>query len=214
MALDRAEHLLLRRIRQGESEAWAEFIAEYEGRLLAFVESRLGNRAAAEDVVQETFLGFLTSLPNYDESAPLESWLFAIAAHKLTDALRREGRRPTLPLRVSDSGGRMAEPPGAERAASSLVRSGERRRAEEAVIADGLRSLIRKCRQRGAFERLQCLELLFVLGWPNKAVARRLGISEQAVANHKHFAVTKLKEAARRARIRDFSPAEFGLPEE
>ena len=55
-----------------------------------------------------------------------------------------------------------------------------------------------------------CLELLFVLGWSNKQAAQRLGISEQSVANHKHFVVTKLKEAAKRARLRNFNPAEFG----
>ena len=31
------------------------------------------------DVVQETFIGFLTSLPNYDSRRPLESYLFSIA---------------------------------------------------------------------------------------------------------------------------------------
>src|SRR3546814_2039607 len=60
-----------------------ELIAQYEGRLLSFVESRLRRRDASEDVVQETFIGFLTSLPNYDTRRSLESWLFTIAAHKL-----------------------------------------------------------------------------------------------------------------------------------
>src|SRR5574340_631493 len=90
--------LLTRRIRAGESDAWSDLIARFEGRLLAFVESRVRSRAVAEDVVQETFVGFLTSLPNYDDGRPLETYLFSIAAHKLTDHLRREGRRPTLPL--------------------------------------------------------------------------------------------------------------------
>ena len=53
--------------------------------------------------------------------------------------------------------------------------------------------------------------MLFVLGWTNKAVAERLSISEQAVANHKHFVVAKLKEAAKKARLRDFNHADFGL---
>ena len=90
--------LLVQQIRTGKPEAWNALIAQYEGRLLSFVESRLRQRAASEDVVQETFIGFLTSLPNYDTRRPLESYLFSIAAHKLTDYLRREGRRPALPL--------------------------------------------------------------------------------------------------------------------
>lgn len=205
------EQMAISRIREGEVAAWKELIARFEGRLLAFVESRLRNRAASEDVVQEAFLGFLISLPNYDERTPLESWLFAITAHKLTDYLRREGRRPVFPLKLSDSQGRSAEPAGTARRASSLLQSRERRVAEEKVVAECLRSLIELWTQENQFERLKCIELLFVLGWANRAVAERLGISEQAVANHKYFAVSKLKEAAAAARLRDFHPADLGI---
>ncbi|MFQ5735146.1 MAG: RNA polymerase sigma factor, partial [Planctomycetaceae bacterium] len=186
-------------------------IARYEGRLLAFVESRLRNRAAAEDCVQEAFMGFLVSLPNYDDRTPLESWLFTITAHKLTDHLRREGRRPSIPLFLPDDEGSGSEPAGNARRASSLMRSGERKTVEHRIIAECLDDLIAGWKDRGEWERLQCMELLLVLGWSNKDAAKRLGISEQTVANHKHFVVSKLKEAATRARIRDFDPAEFGL---
>jgi RNA polymerase sigma-70 factor (ECF subfamily) len=73
-----ADSLLIERIRRGESEAWNDLIDRYEGRLLAFVESRLGRRGPSEDIVQESFLGFLNSLPNYDGRRPLEGYLFSI----------------------------------------------------------------------------------------------------------------------------------------
>src|SRR5688500_6614662 len=123
------DHVLITRIRRGESEAWNDLIGRFEGRLAAFAESRLGNKAAAEDVVQETFIGFLTSLPNYDEKRSLESYLFSIAAHKLTDHLRREGRRPAVPL--ANSGDSQWEVASPQRAASSILRSGERKQLEE-----------------------------------------------------------------------------------
>lgn len=204
---------LVRRVRQRDPAAWAELIERYEGRLMAFVEPRLHERTASEDVVQETFLGFLTSLPNYDESTALESFLFAIAAHKLTDVLRRRGRRPTLPLMVPDSDGAVTEPVGKLRAASSLARSQERHVAEERVIGDCLRLQIHTWISRGEFERLYCIELLFVLGWSNKDTAARLGISEQAVANHKHFVIQKLKEAVTKSRLRNVDLAAFGIQE-
>ena len=49
-----ADLLLVEQIRGGNEAAWNELIARFEGRLLAFVESRLSRRDAAEDVVQET----------------------------------------------------------------------------------------------------------------------------------------------------------------
>src|SRR5882672_7193603 len=133
MALAQSDQLLVNRIRAGKPDAWNELIARFEGRLLAFVEGRLGRRSAGEDVVQETFLGFLNSLPNFEDSRPLESYLFSIAAHKLTDHLRREGRRPTLPLGAG-SGGKELEAPHRGRAVSSVMRSGERRGLEESAI--------------------------------------------------------------------------------
>src|SRR6266446_8938729 len=96
-----SDRLMIEQIRAGDSRAWESLIARYEGRLLAFVERRLRDRAASEDVVQETFVGFLNSLPNFDERRELQTYLFTIASHKLTDYLRRMGRHPMHP--VSDS---------------------------------------------------------------------------------------------------------------
>src|SRR5690554_5530829 len=103
MSDTRANSLLVSRIREGDELAWEDLIGRYEGRLLAFAESRIGNRAASEDIVQEAFVGFLTSLPNYDGSRPLESYLFSICAYKLTDHLRREGRRPAIAFSAAGS---------------------------------------------------------------------------------------------------------------
>ena len=192
-----ADKLMLDQIREGDERAWSELIARFEGRLLAFVFSRLRDRTAAEDLVQDTFCGFLISLPNYDPQTPLDSFLFAIAAHKLTDYLRRSGRRATVGLTAKD--GTPSEPVGRYRHASSLMRSREQHGIEERVLVKALGEQIDGWRERGEWERLMCIELLFVRGLANKDAASSLGITEQAVANHKFSAVSKLKEAARKA---------------
>ncbi|MBX7167533.1 MAG: RNA polymerase sigma factor [Pirellulales bacterium] len=189
--------LLIDRIRRGDAAAWEELIGRFEGRLLAFVESRLRNRAAAEDVVQETFVGFLTSLPNFDPDKPLESYLFSIAAHKLTDALRREGRRPTIPLAAVGTSTSGWDLPGRDPRASSIARSSERKHLEEQALAAALVQHLERWRGRGDWEKIKCVELLFVRGWANKDVATALAISEQTVANHKFDFLAKLKSAVR-----------------
>src|SRR5919109_2670868 len=93
-----SDRLLVQQIRQGDTRAWEHLISRYEGRLLAFVERRLRDRSTSEDVVQETFIGFLNSLPNFDEERELQTYLFTIASHKLTDHLRRMGRHPVRSL--------------------------------------------------------------------------------------------------------------------
>jgi RNA polymerase sigma-70 factor (ECF subfamily) len=199
MATSDVEALLIHQVRQGDAAAWRELIERFEGRLLAFVDSRLRDRAASEDVVQETFVGFLTSLPHYDERRDMEAYLFSIAAHKLTDHLRKQGRRPIDQFGSDDHGRPLDEVPGGARAASSIARSGERRHAEETLLTESLGQLVREWLARGDYDRLRCMELLVVKGWANKDVAKYLEITEQAVASYKFQTIARLKEMARRA---------------
>jgi len=184
---------LVDRARAQDPAAWEELIARFEGRLFAFVKSRINDRTHAEDLVQETFLGFWNSLPNYDSRTPLESFLFAIASHKIVDHLRKQGRSILRSQPDSDSG----VPEYADlkaRVASSIARSAEQHRRDSLALESVLRNLIVSWKQRGEWERLKCAELLLVRAWPNQQVARSLGISEQAVANHKHFIIQKLRQ--------------------
>lgn len=194
-----ADKLLIREVRAGDSRAWSQLIERYEGRLLAYIDSRLHDRAASEDAVQETLIGFLTSLPNYDEDRDLEAYLFSIAAHKLTDYLRRQGRRPIDQFGSDDHGRPLDEVPGTARAASSIARSDERRVAEETMLHEAFGTLLRDWMIRGDFDRVKCLELLLVKGWANKDAAAHLGLTEQAVASYKFQTIARLKEMARRA---------------
>jgi RNA polymerase sigma-70 factor, ECF subfamily len=199
MAVTETDALLVRHVRAGNTDAWQQLIERFEGRLLAFVDSRLHDRAASEDVVQETFIGFLTSLPHYDDQRDMEAYLFSIAAHKLTDHLRKQGRRPIDQFGSDDHGRPLEEVPGGGRAASSIARSGERRRAEERLLSDAMGQLVRDWLTRADYNRLRCIELLIVKGWANKDVAKYLQITEQAVASYKFQTVARLKEMARRA---------------
>jgi RNA polymerase sigma-70 factor, ECF subfamily len=169
-----SDRLIVEQIREGDARAWEDLISRYEGRLLAFVNRRLRDRATSEDVVQETFVGFLNSLPNYDEKRELQTYLFTIASHKLTDHLRRTGRHPLQ--HISDGPDDLLhQKADDDPAASSVARNQERKDLES-----------------------QALELLCVKGWANCDVAKFLDISEQQVANFRFAALKKLSE-----RIRD-----------
>ncbi len=193
-----SDRLLIQEIRAGDPRAWETLIGRYEGRLLAFVDRRLHDRAASEDVVQETFVGFLNSLPNFDEHRELQTYLFTIASHKLTDHLRRVGRHPlrTASDSPNDVLGQQLDH---HQAASSLVRGDERRELESAAIARFLGEMVRQWQDRGDFQRIKVMELLWVKGWANREVAAFLDVSEQQVANFRFAAVKKLSEHVRHA---------------
>jgi RNA polymerase sigma-70 factor (ECF subfamily) len=194
MAADN-DHVLVEQIRQGDARAWDHLIACYEGRLLAFVHRRISDRAASEDIVQETFIGFLTSLANFDERRSLQTYLFTIASHKLTDHLRKTGRHPLqqaaddlLQLKLDGNP-----------AASSVARGAERRALESEAVARDLGAILDEWREQGDFIRIKVLELLFVKGWANRDIAALLRIGEQQVANIRFAAVKKINERARSA---------------
>ena len=197
-----ADRDLVVAIRRGDEAAWQTCIDRFEGRLMAFVTNRVGDRSLAEDLVQETFLGFMTSLPNYDDATPLESFLFSIAAHKVIDSLRRKGRRP--PLRslagasAEDSSGPDYDPMDRGRRVSSAAASRERQSRDEHALRGILAELIAQWTAKRDYVRLQCLELLLVLGWPNKRVAEELGITEQDVANHKSYVLYQIRQRLER----------------
>jgi RNA polymerase sigma-70 factor (ECF subfamily) len=191
-----SERLLVQQIRQGDARAWEHLIAHYEGRLHAFVNRRLHDHATSEDVVQETFLGFLNSLPNYDDRRELQTYLFTIASHKLTDHLRRTGRHP-MQL-VSEGPGDLLHLKLDEHSgASSVARGQEQRQLESEAIARALGQLLEHWRRQGEAVRMKVLELLFVKGMANRDVASFLQVSEQHVANVRFAAVKKISESVR-----------------
>src|SRR6202158_6506776 len=116
------DRLLIKQIRRGDPRAWENLVARYEGRLLAFVERRLHDRSTSEYVVQETFIGFLNSLPHFDPNRELQTYLFTIASHKITDHLRRSGRHPLHPA-SEGAGDVLHNQYDHHPAASSLARS-------------------------------------------------------------------------------------------
>jgi RNA polymerase sigma-70 factor, ECF subfamily len=193
-----SDRLLIQQIRQGDARAWETLISRYEGRLLAFVQRRLRDRGASEDVVQETFVGFVNSLTNFDDRRELQTYLFTIASHKLTDHLRRTGRRPMRSM--TDSGNELINQqldhqPGA----SSHARSAERVELEQAALTRSLGQILHGFRDKGDWSRLKVLELLWVKGMANRDAAALVGITEQQVANYRFAAVKKLTELIRAA---------------
>ena len=193
-----SDRLLISQIRQGVSRAWETLIARYEGRLLAFVTRRLRDRSAGEDVVQETFVGFLNSLPNFDERRELQTYLFTIASHKLTDHLRKVGRHP---LKSASDGAEeyLEQLFDHNPTASSCARGDERLEIERVALTRCLGQILRGWRDKGDFTRLKVMELLWVKGWANRDVAAFLAITEQQVANYRFASVKKLAQLIRGA---------------
>ena len=172
--------------------AWDEFHKRYHGRLQAYIRRRLRDQAAVDDTVQNTFVGFQNSLVNYDERRDLQTWLFTIASHKVTDHIRQTGRRRDTTGSDGDDELMDHSPDHRQRTASADARSAERIEREAESLAEALTKLIDEFKRDGEFQKLMVLELLFVKGWGNNDVAAHLKLPDQTIANIKHQTKVRL----------------------
>ena len=80
----------------GEERAFGEIVDRYQRRLLNFVYRTIGDRASAEDVVQDAFIRVYRHLHRFDRTRKFSTWIYTIAANLAKNELRRRARRPLV----------------------------------------------------------------------------------------------------------------------
>ena len=91
------EHLLQAYL-DGDAAGFELLVRRHAQELHQFAMRFTGNSAAADDVVQETFLQLHTSAGRFDPTRRFKPWLFTIAANKARDYLRRRDRKREVPF--------------------------------------------------------------------------------------------------------------------
>ena len=85
---------LLSRAREGDAPAFCLLIEPLQARLLRQAVALSGNLSAAEDLVSETMVEAWKSLPRYNETCRLSTWLYSILLHRYQKTIRRARSRP------------------------------------------------------------------------------------------------------------------------
>lgn len=84
---------LVARAGKGDHAAASELVMRHADRIVATAYRMLGERSAAEDAAQETFLRLWTNASRWrPQGASFSTWLVKIAANVCIDRLRRRGR--------------------------------------------------------------------------------------------------------------------------
>ncbi len=81
---------MVRGILRGDRVWIRKLEQKYRQRLLNFVLQKIDSYEDAEEIVQETFISAIYSLPSFLGRSSFSSWLYAIAKHEIADFYRKK----------------------------------------------------------------------------------------------------------------------------
>ena len=91
--LSKTDEDLAREAAAGEMYSFEELVRRRRSELVRFLASFTQSAAAAEDLVQETFLRAYRNLANYDPRKPVRPWLYLIARRLAINLFRKRERQ-------------------------------------------------------------------------------------------------------------------------
>lgn len=174
---------LLKRTAAGEREAFDELVVRHQAAVFRFARAATDGPAAAEDVLQETFLAAWRAAGTFQGRSAVRTWLLTIARNQAWHHRERAGRIPVddVPLpELGEAAGWGDESP--EAGAQRSQRRGRLARALEALEPDDREILV-----------LRELEEL-----TGEETAAALGIGLAAMKSRLHRARLRLAAELRR----------------
>lgn len=169
------DELLMRAVKLGDVAQLGRLFERHRLAIFNFLARTIGDRAAAEDLVQDVFVRVLKYRHTYRDDHVFTTWLFRIARNARADHYRRTQLSRTVPLLEYDA------PSQDEDASAALERSAEGRLFEAAfqLLAEDKRELLVLAR----FQQM-----------PYQQIAALLDIEVGTVKVRVHRAVAALRE--------------------
>ena len=186
--LDQSEYPgLLTRACAGEADAFCRLTEPLQTRLFRQAAALSGNESTAEDLVSETLVEAWKSLPRFNRSCRLSTWLYAILLHRHRKALRRAQSRPIslawLPFfQAEDLHDQLSNQPSAEPSPA------------EAVEQNETSAKLRRCIDSLPDKHREVILLRFYEDASLPDMALVLGCSTGTVKSRLHHALEKLRQ--------------------
>ena len=172
-ATDAEETALVDRATRGDPAAFDALVRRHLPGALVAAERLLGDRADAEDLVQDAFLRALDRLPLLDPNRPFGPWFFTLLRNLGINQLRAKRVRHT-------------EPELLDAASPDALPDEEMERAEVRERFDAALAALTP-RQR------EIVMLFEVEGWKGAEIAEHLGLTPENVRWHLHQAKKSLR---------------------
>ncbi len=155
----RNESLLITHLKRGDSRAVKDWYSQAANKLELFFSSRVSCEADAQELVHDTFMSCLASLPLFRGDSGLYTWMLGIARHELADYWRKKYAKKIISLL-----------PFGEELIESVA-------APSSVSGDDLTELLTRLPQ----DLSEVLQLKYVDGKSVKEIAQHFGVSVPAM---------------------------------
>ena len=156
-----------------DRQAWQTLYERHANRLFSYFMRLLkGNKAFAEDMLQETFIKVFEKAWQYNPDYAFSTWLFSIGSNTLKNEWKRESKKDDFPIEESDF-------------VSSTVSPEES--SDQLIIKDQIETILDTVSK----EHKETYVLRYQQGFSTKEVAEVLNISDGTVKS-RLFKVTQL----------------------
>lgn len=179
------DEVLMLAFKAGDARAFEQLVQRHRAAVFNFLLRLLGDRARAEDLLQETWLKVVRSAPSYEKKAKFTTWVYTIARNLCVDQSRRDRHRAAASLDATpdnDEGRSLGERlpdarPTPERAAHGLQ----------------LREAIEVALKKIPEEQREVFLLREYAGVPFKEIAEVTGVPENTVKSRMRYALEGLR---------------------
>jgi len=178
-----SDEALIGRYARGDAAAFVPLYRRHEMRVWRYLERNVGNRATADELMQEVWFAVARDAVRYEPTSRFTTWLFTIARNRMIDSIRTSRQQvslETLGYEAELVVQQLTTAPNAGPLAAVVVRD------QAAALAQALGQLPRE--QRDAF-------LLQIEG--------DLSVEEIAAITQSSFETTKSRLRYARAKLRE-----------
>ena len=185
------EAQLILRSQQGDVSAFNQLVLRYQQAVYNVILRMLGDREAAADVTQDTFIAALRGISSFRPGSSFRAWLLRIASNQACDHWRRTHRHIQESLdSLTDE-----DEPHATGILSTLIATGDEVNPEESLLTHELQEVIARGLQTLPLEQRVAVILCDLQG---------LSYEEIASAMHATLGTVRSRIARGRMRLRDY----------
>lgn len=185
---DESDEGLMLRYQKGDVRAFEVLLGRHRKPVFNFILRFVGDKAQAEDLLQETFLRVIKGADAYQRQAKLTTWLYTIARNLCVDASRRGKHRKAYSLDVPMDG-------NSKDGATLLdVVPDKTLGTDRKVLSNELHGKMHAALAKLSEDQREVFLMREFLDMPFRDIAEVVGCPENTVKSRMRYALEKLRE--------------------